>query len=395
MSTPQVPQNPGEETTDLSKRYDIPLGLAHTTMQALKDRIKVHYDLASDYYLKLWGEHIHHGYWPTAASKATESKETAQLNLIHLLLTTAAVTNEAVQVEAASHATTATAADTGTAVPIAVTNDTHVASTERTPQHPLRILDVGCGVGGTTRYLAKVLGAQVTGITISGKQVQIAQRLSRAAAITKSGGNVPSNDEGAVPNRADGATETDAEFITIGEKGGQVKFVELDAEKMSEYFAAEAGDAQGFDVVWISEALSHFPNKALFFQNAHRLLRPGGKLVLADWFKAEELGEGVFEADIKPIEDGMLLPPLCTQQDYVNLATTAGLQVLGGPKDISLDVSKTWDISWSLIQNPSLWAFAFSQGRDGIAFLQAFRAMRRGYANGSFRYAVMAFSKNA
>lgn len=51
------------------------------------------------------------------------------------------------------------------------------------------------------------------------------------------------------------------------------------------------------------------------------------------------------------------------------------------------------DISWSLIQNPSLWAFALSQGRDGIAFLQSFRAMRRGYANGHFRYAVIAFTK--
>ena len=45
---------PGNETTDLSKQYDTPIGLAHTTMQALKDRIKVHYDLASDYYLNLW-----------------------------------------------------------------------------------------------------------------------------------------------------------------------------------------------------------------------------------------------------------------------------------------------------------------------------------------------------
>ena len=51
------------------------------------------------------------------------------------------------------------------------------------------------------------------------------------------------------------------------------------------------------------------------------------------------------------------------------------------------------DITWALVQNPSLWAFALSQFRDGIAFLQAFRAMRRGYANGSFRYAVMAFDK--
>jgi hypothetical protein len=42
------------DVTDLSKQYDTPLGLAHTTMQALKDRIKLHYDLASDYYLSLW-----------------------------------------------------------------------------------------------------------------------------------------------------------------------------------------------------------------------------------------------------------------------------------------------------------------------------------------------------
>ena len=42
------------EETELSKQYATPLGLAHSTMQALKDRIKLHYDLASDYYLNLW-----------------------------------------------------------------------------------------------------------------------------------------------------------------------------------------------------------------------------------------------------------------------------------------------------------------------------------------------------
>ena len=42
------------QATELSKQYDTPLGLAHSTMAALKDRIKLHYDLASDYYLNLW-----------------------------------------------------------------------------------------------------------------------------------------------------------------------------------------------------------------------------------------------------------------------------------------------------------------------------------------------------
>jgi tocopherol O-methyltransferase len=38
----------------------------------------------------------------------------------------------------------------------------------------------------------------------------------------------------------------------------------------------------------------------------------------------------------------MLLPPLCTQQDYVSLAEAAGLKVLHEPKDISQNVAKTW-----------------------------------------------------
>ena len=45
---------PADEATNLSEQYETPMGLGHTTMQALKDRIKRHYDLASDYYLNLW-----------------------------------------------------------------------------------------------------------------------------------------------------------------------------------------------------------------------------------------------------------------------------------------------------------------------------------------------------
>lgn len=40
--------------------------------------------------------------------------------------------------------------------------------------------------------------------------------------------------------------------------------------------------------------------------------------------------------------DGMLLPPLCTQSEYVQYAKDAGLKVLAEPKDISKEVAKTW-----------------------------------------------------
>ncbi|KAH6969878.1 hypothetical protein HG530_012210 [Fusarium avenaceum] len=321
---------PDDQATNLSKQYDTPLGLAHSTMQVLKDRIKLHYDLASDYYLSLWGEHIHHGYWPTPESESTQTKEEAQANLIQLLL-----------------------------------------DTSKLPSNST-VLDVGCGIGGTSRYLASKYGCSVTGITISSKQVEIANRLTKTA-VQDQASSKPTSDQGAT---------------RLGE--GRVKFLELDAEKMGDFFNDQQGS---FDAVWISEALSHFPNKALFFENVMKVLKPGGKLVLADWFKAEDLDDTTFTNDIKPIEDGMLLPPLCTQKGYLELAKKAGLAVFSEPKDISKEVRKTWDITWSLVQNPSLWAFALSQGRDGIAFLQSFRAMRRGYTNGSFRYAVMAFKK--
>ena len=50
----------------------------------------------------------------------------------------------------------------------------------------------------------------------------------------------------------------------------------------------------------------------------------------------------VFLRLINGVEDGMLLPPLCTQSEYVRLAEEAGLQIFSEPLDISLNVAKTW-----------------------------------------------------
>ncbi|KAG4433170.1 hypothetical protein IFR05_011354 [Cadophora sp. M221] len=314
------------EKTDVSAKYDIPEPEPFISFNALKDRIRHHYELASDYYYSLWGEHIHHGYFLTPS----DTKERAQVQLIELLLEKSGLP---------------------------------VGSS---------VLDVGCGIGGTSRHLAKIHGCNVVGVTISGRQVEIARKLSLETAGEK-------------PDTPDAGTPK-------GLGNGSVRFIELDAEKMGDFFNAEP-NVMKFDCVWISEAMSHLPNKELFFRNAALLLNPGGKLVVADWFKDEDLTAAQFKADISPIEDGMLLPPLCTQADYVRLANGAGLKTFADPFDISKQVSKTWDISWTLIQNPALWAFAVAQGRDGLAFMQAFRAMRRGFANGTFRYAVMAFQK--
>jgi MPBQ/MSBQ methyltransferase len=100
------------------------------------------------------------------------------------------------------------------------------------------VLDVGCGIGGSSRILARDYGFNVTGITISPEQVKRAQELT-------------------VP-------EISARF--------QVD----DAMNLS------FSDAS-FDVVWCIEAGPHMPDKAVFAKELLRVLKPGGILVVADW----------------------------------------------------------------------------------------------------------------
>ena len=101
-----------------------------------------------------------------------------------------------------------------------------------------RILDVGCGIGGSSRILAKYYGFNVTGITISPAQVK------RARELTSTGLNC--------------------------------NFQVMDALDLK----FEDGS---FDAVWSVEAGAHMNNKNKFADEMLRTLRPGGYLALADW----------------------------------------------------------------------------------------------------------------
>jgi len=201
------------------------------------------------------GEHIHHGYF----LNPTDTKELAQTQLIDLLLERSALSPRS------------------------------------------KVVDVGCGIGGTSRYLAKKRLCQVLGITISGQQVRMARMMSFKEAnceekILRTGEYI---------EMADGPpTSVNAPSETASGHLGRVRFEELDAENLGKVFGQV--QAAWYDCVWISEALSHLPNKKLFFQNSFLLLKEGGKLVIADWLKADELTEAQLEADIKPIEGGSL-----------------------------------------------------------------------------------------
>jgi MPBQ/MSBQ methyltransferase len=109
--------------------------------------------------------------------------------------------------------------------------------------HNTTLLDVGCGIGGSSRILAQDYGFAVTGITISPQQVKRAQEL------------------------------TPLEL--------NVKFAVDDAMSLS-------FPDGSFDVVWSIEAGPHMPDKAIFAKELMRVLKPGGVLIVADWNQRDD-----------------------------------------------------------------------------------------------------------
>jgi MPBQ/MSBQ methyltransferase len=107
----------------------------------------------------------------------------------------------------------------------------------------ITVLDVGCGIGGSSRILAREYGFAVTGITISPQQVRRAQELT--------------------------PPDVSAQF------------------QVDNALALSFANAS-FDVVWSIEAGPHMPDKAQFARELQRVLKPGGILVVADWNQRDD-----------------------------------------------------------------------------------------------------------
>jgi tocopherol O-methyltransferase len=266
----------------------------------LTDAVQEHYDLASPYYEKLWGKHLHHGYYQTGR----ESKEEAADNLIKHLVELVGVRRGA------------------------------------------RVLDVGCGIGATAVWLTEKLGCEVTGVTISPVQVEMANEA--AGRLTK-----------------------------------RPTFLVDDANALS-----VTGE---FDIVWAVEVISHLHDRAEFFRRMSRLLVPGGRFCEAAWLKAEGLSGKAEEKYIRPIEEGMLvsLPDLSEYQKHF---ADNGLRLVHY-EDISPKVAKTWDICLDIAKDRTLWRLASEHSKEFVSFLKSFKAMRDGFRSGAFRYGVLVVEK--
>lgn len=159
-----------------------------------------------------------------------------------------------------------------------------------------RVLDVGCGMGTPAMRLAKATGTTVVGITVSHEQVKRAGVRAASAGLAD-----------------------------------RVGFQHADA-------AALPFEDGSFDAVWALESIIHMPDRLQVLREMARVLRPGGRIVLTDFFERAPIPERKRPA-VEKFYKNWVMGPMVTIDDYPRLVREAGLRLVEA-SDISEQVMK-------------------------------------------------------
>jgi len=240
---------------------------------------------------------------------------------------------------------------------IAVPNPTLIERLETpekiTDPEKAKILDVGCGIGGSVRHMAKrwPKTAHVTGITISKAQVERAVSLTSAQGI-----------ENAV-------------------------FLECDALNM------EFPDAS-FDIVWAVESEMHMPDKDYFIREMARVLKPGGMLVIAAWNVRDTRNKPLSKAEadhVRLLVDEWAHAKFTSIREYIEIFEKNNLLDVA-IEDWTASTQPSWrQAVWSAVRDPRRiinisMAQRWSLVRDAYTILRYDTAFRSGLCQyGLFR----------
>ena len=271
----------------------------------LVDAIREHYDRLSAFYSTLWGEHIHHGYWIPGAPDT--GRHRAQVRTVEEL----------------------------------------IAFGEIPPGG--YVLDVGCGIGASSIYLASRLGCRVEGITISDAQITRAREKAR-----------------------------DSGYADL------LNFTLMDGMQTSYPYGT-------FDCVWSLESCELMPDKADWLRECFRLLKPGGRLVAATWcsrgYDLTPAEAALLRTIYRDFAAAYVLPLI----EYARLCQAVGFTNVR-TEDWTACTRRTWevgsDLATSLLRRPSyLWRLA-RRGWHTVRFVRSVPLMRKAYQDGTMRYGV-------
>lgn len=292
----------------------------------LYQQIQQFYDASSGLWEQVWGEHMHHGYYG-ADGQEKKDRRIAQIDMIEELLSWAGVQ------------------------PVGAGGQT-IGQQNPPIEH---ILDVGCGIGGSSLYLAQKFNASATGITLSPVQARRATERARVAGMSQT---------------------TDFQV----------------ADALNMPFADNS-----FDLVWSLESGEHMPDKKKFLQECYRVLKPGGTFIMATWCHRRLGGtEGQLTDDerkhLAEIYRVYALPYVISLPEYEALARNLSFQNIR-IADWSKAVAPFWDVVIDSALNP---ISIFGLLRSGWTTIQAALSlglMSRGYQSGLIRFGLLGATK--
>ena len=145
-----------------------------------------------------------------------------------------------------------------------------------------RILDAGCGVGGGAIWLAQTFAAEVVGITPVPSQVERARRFGLQRGVSN-----------------------------------RVRFAQQD------YLHTSFPDAS-FDVIWAVESICHAVDKAAFYREARRVLRPGGRMGIVEYMRTARPLTSAGEALLHSWLFGWAIPDIATAAEHRDWAAASG-----------------------------------------------------------------------
>ena len=278
--------------------------------EQLYQQIGEFYDVSSALWEKIWGEHMHHGYYGRSGDYKIERRD-AQIDLIEELLAWGKITLQ---------------------------------------NAPQDILDVGCGIGGSSLYLAEKFAANVTGITLSPVQASRASERARAASLDSS-----------------------------------VRFQVANALEMP-------FKDNSFDFIWSLESGEHMPDKTQFISECYRVLKPGGKLILATWCHRETgMAGDLTTSEIKHLKEiyrVYCLPYVISISEYQAIALQCGFNNIK-TDDWSMAVAPFWDVVIDSAFNLEAVTELIKAGWQTIESALSLRLMSEGYNRGLIRYGLL------
>ena len=172
-----------------------------------------------------------------------------------------------------------------------------------------QVLDAGCGIGGSSVWMAENYQVNVLGITVSADQVRHATENAAKRGVSH-----------------------------------LAKFSQQD------YTHVDAADAS-FDVVFALESASCALSKREFFAEAYRLLKPGGMFVLSDGFRRKRPFPEADEALLKSFLWNWAIPDLVTPEEF-----TSPMQEVGFENVSFEDVSERAEPSMRRLYEIARWS---------------------------------------